>query len=122
LWGPILPLPRFAKIHGFLPDDAHRQLLDWAISAHEDFHPAEVSQQGRVDPARRIALTTRKLGNFEASLRERLLEVLPRLMAETGRGDPCRTHWNLSWRHTVMALILRLTLIRSSAGIAAHEP
>lgn len=87
------PLPPWARICGFLPEDEHRQLLDWALSIRDKFTPATVSKgrpqrEFRVDPERRIGLTTRKLGPLEAVLRERLLGALPELMATTGTGGP----------------------------------
>ncbi len=87
------PLPRYAQITDFLPDDEHRRLLDWSLSIREKFQPATVSKgrprrEFRVDPERRIGLTTRKLGPLEEMLRERLLTALPELMASTGTGGP----------------------------------
>jgi Rps23 Pro-64 3,4-dihydroxylase Tpa1-like proline 4-hydroxylase len=81
-----LPIPRFAKISNFLPQDQHRELLDWVISDRAQFRPAKVSSHGRIDPQKRIALTSRKLGKFEDALRSRMLGVLPELMANTGSG------------------------------------
>jgi Rps23 Pro-64 3,4-dihydroxylase Tpa1-like proline 4-hydroxylase len=49
----------------------------------------------RIDPERRIGLTTRKLGPLEGRLRERLLTALPKLMAETGTGGPPPTSLEL---------------------------
>ncbi len=88
-----VPLPPYARKLDFLPDGEHRALLDWAISIEDKFQPATVSKgrpkrEFRVDPERRIGLTTRKLGPLEAVLRERLLAALPELMAATGTGGP----------------------------------
>lgn len=85
------PLPRYARILDFLPDSEHRRLLDWALSIRDEFQPATVSRGRlerafRVDPELRIGLTTRQLGPLEELLRERLLGVLPELMASTGTG------------------------------------
>jgi Rps23 Pro-64 3,4-dihydroxylase Tpa1-like proline 4-hydroxylase len=87
-----LPIPRHAKIPGFLPSEELQALLDWTISSRDDFRPAKVSpSSGRVDPERRIALTTRKFGMLEEVLRKRLLDVLPELMNSTGTGGSMPT-------------------------------
>ena len=87
------PLPPYARMFDFLPESDHRQLLDWALSIADKFRPATVSKgrpkrEFRVDPERRIGLTTRKLGPLEPVLRERLLAALPELIAATGTGGP----------------------------------
>lgn len=94
------PLPPYARIVDFLTDDEHRQLLEWVLSIRDKFRPATVSKgrskrESRVDPERRIGLTTRKLGPLEAVLRERLLAALPELMAGTGTGGPPPTSLEL---------------------------
>jgi Rps23 Pro-64 3,4-dihydroxylase Tpa1-like proline 4-hydroxylase len=49
----------------FLPAERHRQLLDWTLANSERFRPATVaSRDGTiVDPADRVAFTTRELGS-----------------------------------------------------------
>jgi hypothetical protein len=94
------PLPPYARIVDFLSQVEHQQLLDWAVSSRDRFRPATVSKgrpkrEFRVDPERRIGLTTRKLGPLEAVLRERLLGALPELMAGTGTGGPPPTSLEL---------------------------
>lgn len=94
------PLPPYARMFDFLTEDEHRQLLDWVLSIRDRFRPATVSKgrpkrEFRVDPERRIGLTTRKLGPLEAVLRERLLKALPELMAGTGTGGPPPTSLEL---------------------------
>ena len=94
------PLPPYARIFDFLSEDEHRQLLDWALSIRDRFSPATVSKgrprrEYRVDPERRIGLTTRKLGPIEALLRERLLGALPELMDRTGTVGPPPTSLEL---------------------------
>ena len=86
-------LPPHHRIFDFLPESEHRQLYEWAVSIRDKFRPATVSKgrprrEFRVDPDRRIGLTTRKLGPLEGVLRERLLGALPELMAATGTGGP----------------------------------
>ncbi len=88
------PLPAYAQIFDFLPETERQLLFDWALSIRDRFRPATVSKRRpertfRVDPERRTALTTAKLGPLETILRERLLGALPQLMASTGtRGPP----------------------------------
>jgi SM-20-related protein len=85
------PLPPYARILDFLPEDELGQLLNWVFSVRDKFQPATVSKgrpkrEFRVDPERRIGLTTRKLGPLRGVLSERLLKALPELMAGTGTG------------------------------------
>lgn len=92
--GNVAPLPPFARIFEFLPDAEHWELLNWVISIRDEFRPAMISKgrprrEARVDPERRIGLTTRRLGPLQKMLRERLLAALPELMQRTGtRGPP----------------------------------
>lgn len=94
------PLPPYARITDFLPDSEHQLLFDWTLSIRDSFRPATVSKgrpkrEFRVDPERRIGLTTRKLGPLEDMLRERLLDALQELMASTGTGGPPPTSLEL---------------------------
>lgn len=94
------PLPPYKRILDFLPEGEHRQLLDWSLSIRDKFQPATVSKgrperEFRVDPERRIGLTTRKLGPLREVLSERLLGALPELMASTGTGGPPPTSLEL---------------------------
>ncbi len=94
------PLPPYARILDFLPVGEVQQLFDWAMSIRDRFKPATVSKgrperEFRVDPERRIGLTTRKLGPLEELLRERLLGALPQLMAGTGTSGPPPTSLEL---------------------------
>lgn len=83
------PLPRYVRILDFLPEDDVQRLFDWANARSEVFRPATVSTtQPRVDPTVRISLVSTKLPPWEMHLRERLLGVLPEILAGTGtRGD-----------------------------------
>lgn len=86
------PLPRYARIFDFLPEDEVQKLFEWALSTADRFRPATVSKaRPRVDPDRRIALTSAKLGPLEGLLRERFLAALPHIMADTGTAGPSPT-------------------------------
>jgi SM-20-related protein len=94
------PLPPFARILDFLPEDEVQGLFDWAISIRDRFKPATVSKgrperEFRVDPERRIGLTTGKLGPFKDLLGERLLAALLQLMTGTGTNGPPPTSLEL---------------------------
>lgn len=85
------PLPPYARMVDFLEEGDHERLLDWTLANREAFRPATVSKgrpkrEFRVDPERRIALTTRKLGPLRVMLEERFLGALPALMTATGTG------------------------------------
>ncbi|GAA3997006.1 2OG-Fe(II) oxygenase [Sphingomonas humi] len=90
-----LPLPPVVRVPDFLAGHEHRALLDWVISAKELFRPATITHESKVDPTRRISLTTAKLGGLEPMLRERMLDALPRLMADTGTAGPPPTSLEL---------------------------
>ena len=79
------PLPRYARVLNFLPEEEVRQLFEWALSTRHLFRPAKVSTaQPRLDTTKRIALLSAKLGPLEGQLRERLSGVLPQVLANTG--------------------------------------
>jgi Rps23 Pro-64 3,4-dihydroxylase Tpa1-like proline 4-hydroxylase len=86
-----------ARIFDFLPEHELGRLLDWTLSIRDRFKPAIVSKEGefRLDPGRRIALTTGQFGPLEPMLRDRLLAALPELMASTGTGGPTPTSLEL---------------------------
>lgn len=93
-------LPPHVRISNFLPGAEHQILYEWALSIQGSFRPATVTKgqlerESRVDPDRRIALTTPKLGPLEAKLRERLLSALPQVMMGTGSSGPPPTSLEL---------------------------
>lgn len=90
------PLPRYVRVLDFLAEREVQTLFDWALATADRFQPATVSRaQPRVDRARRIALTSAQLGPLEATLRTRLLDLLPELMAGTGTIGPRPTFLEL---------------------------
>lgn len=86
------PLPCYARIPDFLSEPEHQGLLEWAASNSDVFKPAKVFKAGKrefqLDPERRIAGRTTKIGPLEPLLRDRFLAVLPELMAVTGVSGP----------------------------------
>ena len=92
LMTPILgPLPPVAQRQQFLADEDHRALLDHVLANRDKFSPAvvnkgQVDSVNRVDPAKRIALTTRTIGPLEPLLRDRLGAALADLAAQFGLG------------------------------------
>ncbi len=90
------PLPQYARVLDFLAETEVVRLFDWTIATAGHFQPATVGEgKSRLDSRRRIALTSAKLGPLEALLRERLLFVLPELMAATGTNGPLPTSLEL---------------------------
>ena len=85
-----LPLPPYAQIEGFLPDDERSSLLDWVLGHEHSFAPATIRSGNDqiVSPERRIALTSGNLGPLKVALQERLLLALPDLMSRTGATRP----------------------------------
>lgn len=88
------PLPRYAQLTDVLSADLHRMLLDWVLANEHHFRPAKVNLRSgedlkpTVEPAKRIAGVMRNLGRVEEPIRERLIELLPQLMAGTGTPGP----------------------------------
>ena len=94
------PLPPHVQRFDFLTESEHQLLFDWVLSNRDRFSPAGVTKgvigsEIRLDPAQRIALTTRKLGPIADMLTERLLDALPQAMAGTGTGGPSPTSLEL---------------------------
>lgn len=93
----LRPMPPHAHYLNYLPDVSRLGLVDWAISQETAFKPASIfygqgGQQWKHDPAVRHALKLGNLGPFEPILRDRLLDDLARIMADTGyRGEAPRS-------------------------------
>ena len=88
-----LPAPPHVQLLDFLPAEELRNLLDWVLSNEGSFTAATVRSGNDqvINPDRRIALTSGKLGPIRPLLRERMLEALPTLMEKTGAKGPAPT-------------------------------
>ena len=105
-------MPPSVKVAGFLTPAEHGALLDWVLASRDRFKPAKVMKgsANRTDATTRIALKLRDLGPMEATLREKLLAVLPRLVGEIGGRLPDEP-----------SLELELTAYGDGAFFAAHR-
>jgi Rps23 Pro-64 3,4-dihydroxylase Tpa1-like proline 4-hydroxylase len=86
-------MPPHAVFEKFLADDDRRALLDWAIGAQGEFKPAKVfyGEGGtlkKLDPTRRNALKHYGIGPLQETVRTRLLDRLPEIMAAAGYAGP----------------------------------
>lgn len=94
------PLPPYVQLFGFLPEHAHRRLLDWALDHRERFRPATViaGREGsgsEVDPLKRVALVTRKLDGICEELENPLLDAFDSIAERSGYRGPRLTSLEL---------------------------
>jgi hypothetical protein len=99
--GPELgPLPPHVQLSDFLPADTHRRLLDWTLNHRDRFRPATVNagREGsgsEVDPAKRVALVTRRLDDICEELENRLLGAFDSIAERSGYRGPRLTSLEL---------------------------
>jgi hypothetical protein len=94
------PLPPYVQLLDFLPADEHRRLLEWALDHRERFRPATINagREGsgsEVDPAKRVALVTRKLEGLCEELENRLLGAFESIAEGSGYRGPRLTSLEL---------------------------
>ena len=65
----------------FLDPDSHAALLAWAIENEAKFQPTLIAD-GEQDPSRRLSLRVRDFGPLKLMLRQRLLDLVPKLIAD----------------------------------------
>jgi len=86
-------MPPHGVITGFLPQELHDALLDWAIQQQANFQPAgtysgEGGREHRFDPDVRVGLKLYRLGPLEPILSERMLDRLGDIIAAAGYRGP----------------------------------
>jgi Rps23 Pro-64 3,4-dihydroxylase Tpa1-like proline 4-hydroxylase len=77
-------MPPYLLLHDFLDKKMVAGLLDYVASRQSDFTPATViSDRNELDDRSfRVAMKLRDLGEFKQVLENRILELLPKLIAE----------------------------------------
>ena len=94
------PLPPYVQLSDFLPADAHRRLLDWALDHRDRFRPATVNagREGsgsEINPAKRVALVTRRLNGIREDLETHLLRAFDSIAERSGYRGPRLTSLEL---------------------------
>lgn len=74
-------MPPYTVLRYFLDENAVAGLLDHALSRQAEFAPTKVGKRA-VDPAIRVSLGLRDLGPYARLLEDRLLALLPKLVAD----------------------------------------
>ena len=87
------PLPPHLQLFDFLPKTEHGRLLEWVLNNSGAFVAATVTNgksgaEANVEAEQRIALTTRKLNELEATLKPRFADVLEYITETTGYRGP----------------------------------
>ena len=83
------PLPPYARLNNFLPDDDHGRIIEWVLANSAQFSAAvvtdgEIGSEYEVSLEDRIALTSKNLGPFGPMLRKHLLGALEEIVVRTG--------------------------------------
>jgi Rps23 Pro-64 3,4-dihydroxylase Tpa1-like proline 4-hydroxylase len=93
---PRLPIAPHRRYRAFLVQEEHAALMDWALANEAGFAPSRV--RGRVVQTEfRRSMVLRKMGPLRTVLKQRLLEHLPRMVADLGlsRFEPSHVELEL---------------------------
>jgi Rps23 Pro-64 3,4-dihydroxylase Tpa1-like proline 4-hydroxylase len=80
---PRLPIARHGRYPGFLAPEERAAVLDWALANEAMFAPAWL-RKGVVNPEVRSSRVLRDLKPLGQMLKQRLLDLLPRILEDIG--------------------------------------